>query len=94
MANLIPHLVIWAVVTTVVIFLAIYRRKVDLKADDMLHVLDEEVKLGDQQVAIAKKIEHIDRWGKILTVIAALYGVGIAGWYIYTLFMDTSVKMN
>ena len=93
MQSLIPHLVIWAVLATVVILLAIYRRRVDLKADDMLHVAAGEEREASAQVVVSKKLVKIDLWGKILTVIVVVYGLALAGWYIYSQFADSSIKM-
>ena len=80
--------------TTVVVILAIYRRKLDLKVDDTLHVLDSEASSIPMQSEVAKKLAVIDRWGKILTVIAVLYLFGIAAAYIYSSFPDTSVRLG
>lgn len=92
--KLIPHIVIWAILTTIVIFLAIYRRRIDVKSDDMLHVLDTETQLAVEQVVVAKKIETIDRWGKLLTILAALYLLAIGGLYLYNILTDTSIKIS
>ncbi len=89
-----PHIVIWAVLTTVVVILAIYRRRIDLKIDEALHVLDAEQPAVSTQTEVAKKLTVIDRWGKILTVIAVLYLLGIAAAYIYGSFTDTSIKLG
>jgi hypothetical protein len=90
----IPHIAIWAVLTTVVVILAIYRRRLDLKVDETIHVLDSEASELPVQEAVAKKLAVVDRWGKILTVIAVLYLLGIAAAYIYSSFTDTSVKLG
>jgi hypothetical protein len=89
--KLFPHLIIWAVLATVTIILAVYRRRVDQKADDMLHVLDSETQITANQVVVAKKIQGIDRWGKVLTVVVALYLLGIVGYYLFSLFTDTTI---
>lgn len=94
MNNMIPHLVIWAVLATVVVFLALYRRRLYMKTDELLHVLDAEAPLISSQVQIAKKLEKVDLWGKILTVLVGLYALAIGGMYIYKLFTDTSIRMN
>jgi hypothetical protein len=93
MSDLMIHLVIWAVLATVVVFLALYRRRVYLKSDELLHVLDEEAPLVPAQEAIGKKLEKIDRWGKTLTVIVILYALAIGGLYLYRTFTDTTIKM-
>jgi hypothetical protein len=94
MNNMILHLVIWAVLATVVVFLALYRRRLNLKTDELLHVLDAEAPMIASQTAIGKRLEKVDFWGKSLTVIVALYAVAIGGLYLYKLFTDTSIRMN
>jgi hypothetical protein len=94
MTILIPHITIWAVLTTVVVLLAIYRRKVNGTVDETLHVLDAEAGAVGMQNDVAKKLAVIDRWGKALTIVAVLYLLAIAGWYLYSVFADPSVKMS
>lgn len=94
MNNMILHLVIWAVLATVVVFLALYRRRLYMKTDELLHVLDAEAPLISSQAQIARKLEKVDFWGKTLTVIVGLYALAIGGMYIYKLFTDTSIRMN
>ncbi len=89
-----PHIVIWAALTTVVVILALYRRRLDLKVDETLHVLDAEAPVIPAQAETAKKLAVIDRWGKILTIVAVLYLLGIAAAYIYGSFSDTSVRLG
>jgi hypothetical protein len=92
--NLIPHIVVWACLTTTVIILALYRRKLDMKVDDMLHVLDTEQQLAASQTVVSRKLEKVDLWGKILTALSAAYLLLIAGLYVYNSFTSTAVKMN
>ncbi len=78
--NLLPLVVAWGALATVVLALAFYRRSVANKEDDFLHV---NTNVAAQQVALAKKLEVIDRWGKILTVIAAVFAVILFGLFLY-----------
>jgi hypothetical protein len=94
MTTLIPHIAIWAVLTTVVVLLAIYRKKVNSTVDETLHVLDAEAGAVGVQNDVAKRLTVIDRWGKTLTVLAFLYLLAIAGMYIYSVFADHSVRMS
>jgi hypothetical protein len=94
MKPLLPHIVIWAVLTTIVVFLAIYRRKINSRTDESLHVLDAEASIIPTQADVAKKLAVVDRWGKTLTVIAVLYLLGIAAAYIYMAFQDQSIKLG
>ena len=92
--NLTLHLASWAGVATVLVFLALYRRRIYMKSDEVLHVLDAEAPLVSNQEVVGKRLEKIDLWGKVLTILVVLYGVGIAGMYLYSMFTDTSVKMG
>ncbi len=94
MNNMVLHLVIWAVLATVVVFLALYRRRLYLKTDELLHVLDAEASMISSQAQIGEKLDKVDFWGKTLTVIVGLYALAIGGMYLYKLFTDTSIRMN
>jgi hypothetical protein len=89
-----PHIVAWAVLTTVVVFLAIYRRRIGSTVDETLHVLDSEAALVNAQADVARKLAVVDRWGKILTTVAVLYLLGIAAMYLYMAYRDAGIKMS
>ena len=86
--NLIPYVAVWSVVTLSVIVLLVMRKMVASKEDDQLHVLHGAT---TQQVNVASKLELIDRWGKILTVVAVVMGLAIATVYVYTSFATRGV---
>ncbi len=71
MTDLIPHVLIWAVLATVVVFLAVCRRRMRLSA-------------GDSNEDAQPPVGRLDRWGRLLTTIAVVYGLAIAGAYVYT----------
>ncbi len=54
------------------------------KEDDNLHVMSGP---NPEQVLIAAKLDVIDKWGKVLTVITVLLGLIIAGLYVYSTFV-------
>jgi preprotein translocase subunit SecG len=87
-SNLIPYVAVWAVVALSVIVLLVMRKMVASKEDDQLHVLNGA---SEQQVSVASKLEVIDRWGKILTVVAVVLGLAIATVYVYTSFATRGV---
>jgi hypothetical protein len=94
MARFIPHIVVWAILASVVAFLALYRRRIRMSSDELLHVLDTDASQVPAQNAVARKLDRIDRWGKWLTVLAALYAVAIAALYLYSAMWDNSIKLN
>ncbi|MBS1872711.1 MAG: hypothetical protein JSU00_05825 [Acidobacteria bacterium] len=83
--NLIPLVVSWAVLATAVLALALYRRTVALKEDDYLHVGND---VAAQQVALAKRLADIDKWGKILTIAAAVFGLILLALFLYNGWMN------
>jgi hypothetical protein len=93
--NLIPYLMIWVVLAVVVIVLAIYRKMLTSNEDDTLHVLDGDAAVVSQQTVLAKKVEMVDRWGKILTIVALIYGIVIAAGYLYfTWIASSEIRMG
>jgi len=82
---------IWAVLGIVTLALAIY------KSAFAAHSEEDVVRLGPggereipKQVALALKMEAIDRWGKILTMIVVVIGLGLAAAYLYQAWLDPS----
>ncbi|HTT60475.1 MAG TPA: hypothetical protein VMG35_01490 [Bryobacteraceae bacterium] len=78
--NLLPYAIFWGVLAIVVLFLIIYRKSVSAREDDSIHL---EGGMPSEQVALAHKLGVIDRWGKLLTVIVAIFGVALAAIYLY-----------
>ncbi|MCL4796781.1 MAG: hypothetical protein KJZ84_19610 [Bryobacteraceae bacterium] len=89
MTNLIPHVAVLAVLAVIVGGLALYRKAVASKEDDTVHLSGGEAAV-EKQVAIATKLEAIDKWGKILTVVLVIYGLVIAGLYILQMWEESS----
>ncbi|MEO8593027.1 MAG: hypothetical protein ABI759_06885 [Candidatus Solibacter sp.] len=82
--NLVPLVVVWGVLALVVLGLFIWRKSVASDEDDTLHVSRGVL---TQQVAVAQKLDMIDKWGKILTLIAVISGLLIAAAYVYGQFV-------
>ena len=78
--NLLPLFVVWSVLALVVLALFIWRQVVSSHEDDSLHVMHGAL---SQQTSLAQKLDAIDKWGKILTVTTAVFGLLIAAAYIY-----------
>ena len=91
MKNLLPYAIAWAVLASIVVVLAIYRRFVSAEEDEILHVSDANSDTATaHQIAVAKKLEAIDRWGKVLTVLALVSGLALAGVFLYTAWVESS----
>ena len=59
----------------------VWRKMVASHEDDSLHVLQQGSVA--QQVTVAQKLEVIDKWGKILTIVTVVFGLILGAVYIY-----------
>jgi hypothetical protein len=67
-----------------VLGLALYRKLITTHGeDDLVHLSEGEERLIPHQVAITAKIDKIDRWGEILTVVTVVCGLLLAAAYLY-----------
>jgi hypothetical protein len=73
--------VIWALLAQVVVLLAGYRKIASASEDETLHLGNPTESM--HQVGIAHRLDVIDKWGKLFTVIAAAYGLVLAIVYTY-----------
>jgi hypothetical protein len=77
--NLIPYIMLWSFLVVAVLGLALYRKLVTIHGDDdLIHLGAGEEKLIPHQVALTRKLDFIDRWGKTLTVCSVAFGLLIA----------------
>ena len=79
--NLLPYAVFWGV-------LAIGRGIPDHLPEDRFRARKTipstwRAACSTDQVSLAHRLALIDRWGKSLTVVVALYGVALAAIYLY-----------
>lgn len=89
MTDFLPHVIVLGVLAVMVGGLAIYRRAVAEKEDDTVHLTGSGEAL-QSQMAIAAKLNKIDKWGKLLTVILVVYGLVIAGLYVMQMWEESS----
>jgi len=87
MINLSPFLYTWVVLTLAVVILLVKRKTVASHEENFLHVLDGG---SPDQPVITHKLDQIDKWGKVLTVIAVVYGVVLGAAYAYQAWIVTS----
>jgi hypothetical protein len=81
--NLIPFVVIWAVLALVVLALALYRNLAAMHEDALIHLGPGEERLVPKQVALFHRLDLVDRWGKTLTVVTLAGGVTLAAVVLY-----------
>ena len=66
--------------------LALWRKFITMREDDFLHIGEGDEKLIPQQLELARKVALVDRWGEILTVVTAAYGLVLGALYLYERF--------
>jgi len=76
--------ILWAILATAVVVLAVYRKLATRSEDDLIHVRDIDTAVISKQSTLAKTLDVIDRWGKTLTVIVVAYGLVLLGSFLYT----------
>jgi preprotein translocase subunit SecG len=70
-----PFLVLWAIVIAALVVVAFWRRSVAVQEDPALHLGAAHAGTAAEQIALAKKLEQIDKWMKILTVAVIVFGL-------------------
>jgi len=83
-----PFLAGWIALACGVAGLAAYRRTVANREDDVLHVRASDAGEVAKQTLLARRLDIVDRWGKILTVAAAAYGVLLGAAYLYQIWLE------
>lgn len=84
-----PLIVLETFLLAGVLFLFIWRKMVARNEDDNIHVLHGEA-VAPQQEALARKLDVIDKWGKILTVVTVVFGLFVGAAYVYNSFTTAS----
>ena len=69
--------------TVVLASLGVYRWVVTHHEDDFLHLEDPTGELLKNQRETARSLKKVDRLGIILTIVTALYGIGLFAMFLY-----------
>lgn len=81
----VPGLLLVAMAASVA-FLAIYRFFVAKGQDYHLHAVAEEAAMATHQTELARRLDRVDRWGKLLTTVTVAYAVILAAIFFYLEF--------
>jgi hypothetical protein len=85
--SLLPLLVVWIVLALGVLTLFLWRQAVARSEDDSLHVIHGTI---TSQTSLSARLDVIDKWGKVLTVITVVLGLVIAVAYVWGQFVHPS----
>jgi hypothetical protein len=78
--NLLPFVGLETVLVVAVLAMILWRQAVARSEDDTLHVLHGTI---SEQTTVATKLEKIDKWGKMLTLVAGVLGLILLVIFLY-----------
>jgi hypothetical protein len=92
--NLFPIVLSWALLALLVLLMAAYKGILFLRAtrNEFAPHISMRGSEGDRMTAAAQREGAIDKWGKVLTLLAVVYGLAIAGIYLYSVAMSGPVR--
>ena len=88
--NLTVYIWTWAILAVVVLCLAMYRFALAGHEDESVHISPVESHKIVEQKQVFGKLNRVEFWGKLLTVVVILYGLVIAGVYLYHSWLQSS----
>ncbi|HEY7387539.1 MAG TPA: hypothetical protein VH640_03470 [Bryobacteraceae bacterium] len=88
--NFTPFAIFWLVLAVTILGLAAYRALVSEHEEDALHLSNPREMA--HQLTITHRLDLIDRWGKLLTIAAAVYSLLLAAGYAYYVWTTWNVK--
>lgn len=88
--NFAPYLATWIPLAVFVGALALYRNMLASHEDETIHVLESDAPAAAAQAKLSRKLQIVERWGKLLTIVVILYGLVIAGMYFYLMWQQGS----
>ena len=86
--NFTPWMILWAAMALAVLVMAGYRKIASVREDETLHLVNPSE--SARQLAIFHELERIDKFGKLLTVVAAIYGLLLAIAYTYQTWVQAT----
>jgi hypothetical protein len=84
-------LAIWIVLGLTTLALALYRKFSSAGEEDIVHLGGGEEHYIPEQTALAKRLDAIDHWGKMLTVITVVLGLLLASVYLYQVWVRSAL---
>ncbi len=89
-----PFVIAWLVLGICVGALAVYRKLLASREDDMVHLVSGGSNTLSKQVNMAQRLQKIEFWGKTLTIVLAVYGLVLLGIFIYREYSGYYTPIN
>jgi hypothetical protein len=77
----------WAMLVAIVLAMAFYRLAITRGDYTVLHVRPSEMSLIPDQVRQNYRLNRIDWWGQVFTVVALVIGLALATVYLYNVLV-------
>lgn len=89
---MVPFITTWAALAAIVLVLAVYRSVLASHEEPTtsLHVAAGSAAAAHDDLRVEKRLAVVDRWGQILTVVGAIYGLVLAGIYLYHVWLSSA----
>jgi hypothetical protein len=68
--------------------MAAYRKFVTRDEDDLVHLGEGSMQHAAKQVALARTLEQLDKFTKILITVTVVYGLGLGAMLIYSALVN------
>jgi len=81
-------MIVLIAMTVVVAAVALYRKIVTRRDDEVLHISDPSGEISANEQNVARSLKKVDNVGIALTVVTALYGVALFAIYLYNGFVQ------
>lgn len=81
--NWIAFLIVWIFLGVATLGLALYRKFLTMREDDLIHVEGWQASLAAKQEQAARRFHSIDVWGEALTITTIIGGLALAIAYVY-----------
>jgi hypothetical protein len=79
-------MIVLIAMTVVVAGIALYRKIVTRRDDEVLHIADPSGEVSANERNVSRSLKKVDNVGIALTVATALYGIALFAIYLYTGF--------
>jgi hypothetical protein len=78
-----PFVIVWAALALITALLIVWRTMLGFNEDDSLHLTAGELPMERAQITKTHRLEFVEHWGKILSVVTAAYGLALLCLFAY-----------